>query len=93
MNQRIAALFQTLGVHQVVDITDARDISLLECGEEFTQALQTKSPQAAHGVSPILSSSCPGWICYAEKVGTFFNNHTTNFRWKVLKVTMLLLLL
>ena len=50
-----------LGVDHVVDIDFARDISLLASGFEFIERFQ-KGQQL-----PVLTSACPGWICYAEK--------------------------
>jgi iron only hydrogenase large subunit-like protein len=50
-----------LGVDHVIDIDFARDISLMTSGCEFMNRFQ----KGQH--LPVLTSACPGWICYAEK--------------------------
>lgn len=54
---------QVLGFSHVFDTTFARHLALLEQYREFSDAKQT-DPLAK---LPMLSSACPGWICYAEK--------------------------
>jgi iron only hydrogenase large subunit-like protein len=46
----------------IFDITHAREIALIESATEFVKTFQN-SPSSL----PLLASSCPGWICYAEK--------------------------
>jgi iron only hydrogenase large subunit-like protein len=53
--------FKSLGIDYVFDIDFARDIALIESGKEFVRIHTSASP------TPILQSSCPGFICYAEK--------------------------
>ncbi|KAJ3305868.1 hypothetical protein HDV03_000977 [Kappamyces sp. JEL0829] len=48
-----------LGVDHVFDVDFARDIALQSSSHEFMERLQQGST--------MLASSCPGWICYAEK--------------------------
>lgn len=55
-----------LGFEHVYDTTFARHISLLEHAREFKERKEQKLA-GKEGVSPMLSSACPGWICYAEK--------------------------
>ncbi len=51
----------------VFDTTFARDFSLHESQREFVERFKTSSKHL-----PLLSSSCPGFICYAEKThGSF----------------------
>jgi iron only hydrogenase large subunit-like protein len=57
----LSNLFTSLGVDYVFDIDFARDISLLASGCEFMARFQASQD------IPILASSCPGWVCYAEK--------------------------
>jgi iron only hydrogenase large subunit-like protein len=44
----------------VVDLSLARDVVLMETAAEFVEKFRVQS-------LPLLNSSCPGWICYAEK--------------------------
>ena len=61
-----------MGADFVFDLKLAEDISLIEQNREFIECYQSNS--SADGTNlisntkrPILTSSCPGWICYAEK--------------------------
>ncbi|KAJ3317826.1 hypothetical protein HDV06_001108 [Boothiomyces sp. JEL0866] len=56
------------GVDHVFDVDFARDLALLESGKSFVARYTNQ------GELPMLASSCPGWICYAEKThGTILN--------------------
>jgi iron only hydrogenase large subunit-like protein len=46
----------------VVDTNQMRETCLVLGADEVTESLQKKSTPR-----PILTSACPGWICYAEK--------------------------
>lgn len=46
----------------VVDTNQVRDACLVLGAEEVADSIATKSQS-----KPILTSACPGWICYAEK--------------------------
>lgn len=50
-----------LKVHHVFDLQIAKDLSLMESAKEFLKRYETDNR------NPMLASSCPGWICYAEK--------------------------
>lgn len=50
-----------LGFEHVFDTTFARHIALLEHAREFQER------KKGEGALPMLSSACPGWVCYAEK--------------------------
>jgi len=68
--KKLTAFFKKLGVHYVFDTAFSRNFSLLESQREFVQRFrgQANSTQAL----PVLTSACPGWICYAEKThGSF----------------------
>jgi iron only hydrogenase large subunit-like protein len=53
-----------MGVTATRDLTPYRDMCLLQVCEEFEQHL-------ASGVkAPLLCSSCPGFVCYAEKTNS-----------------------
>ncbi|CAD6569581.1 MAG: Cytosolic Fe-S cluster assembly factor nar1 [Alectoria sarmentosa] len=64
------------GFSWIIDTNAMREASLVLGADEVTESLQNTAPQATSnddGASttspkrPILSSACPGWICYAEK--------------------------
>lgn len=56
-------MFKQLGAKLVIDSSFSRDFSLMESVEEFISRYQSSDKKSL----PILASSCPGWICYAEK--------------------------
>lgn len=60
--ERLASFFHDLGVDYVLDIAVARHICLVESARELAE--QRKRPQ---GAKTLLSSFCPGFVCYAEK--------------------------
>lgn len=59
--ERLASFFISLGCHKVYDINLARHLALVESNREY--ALRSSEKKNL----PIISSICPGWICYAEK--------------------------
>eukprot|EP00501_MAST-03F_sp_TOSAG23-6_P002176 GSMAST32.ASY1.ANO1.2276.1 assembled CDS len=61
---RLRNYFLSLGVDFVFDASSATDISLLESRAEFNIV---KNDKECFKALPMLASSCPGWICYAEK--------------------------
>jgi len=63
---------ERLGVNYVVDTSFSRDFSLIESAKEFVQRyIEYYKNNNKQGVLPMISSSCPGWICYAEKTHDF----------------------
>lgn len=52
-------LHENLNIDYIFDLSLARHICLIECGQELLEKNETKKP--------ILSSTCPGFVCYAEK--------------------------
>ncbi|GFR40619.1 hypothetical protein Agub_g1200, partial [Astrephomene gubernaculifera] len=79
---RLAGWFKWLGVRAVWDLGTARDCVLLEEAAEFVEryratqaggagssgdAAGSAAGAAASGPLPVMASSCPGWVCYAEK--------------------------
>jgi iron only hydrogenase large subunit-like protein len=61
---------QYLRADFIFDTSFSRDLALLEQAAEFVARFQHKQgsdPSAAPATLPMLASSCPGWICYAEK--------------------------
>lgn len=53
-----------LGVHDVLDISVARSITLTFLAEEFIEWYE-KGKNSSDG--PLIVSACPGWVCFAEK--------------------------
>lgn len=57
----------------VVDTSYSRDLSLIETAREFVAKYKAasyssgSSSQDQQQLLPLLTSACPGWICYAEK--------------------------
>ncbi|QKX55815.1 uncharacterized protein TRUGW13939_02913 [Talaromyces rugulosus] len=78
------------GEHQngftwVVDTDILRQIVLTLTAEEAAQNLQggdspTNKEQTASPKRPILSSACPGWICYAEKTHPYVLPHLSRLK-------------
>nr|XP_051686852.1 cytosolic iron-sulfur assembly component 3 [Oryctolagus cuniculus] len=63
--KRLASFFRSIGVHYVFDAAFSRSFSLLESQREFVERFRSQA-------LPVLTSACPGWICYAEKThGSF----------------------
>ena len=66
----VCAYFKSLGADFVFDLKVPEDISLIEQTKEFVEQYQNKRSTEAStksGKHTILTSACPGWICYAEK--------------------------
>nr|XP_020742128.1 cytosolic Fe-S cluster assembly factor NARFL isoform X1 [Odocoileus virginianus texanus] len=63
--RKLTAFFKKIGAHYVFDTAFSRNFSLLECQREFVRRFREQAdPKQA---LPVLTSACPGWICYAEK--------------------------
>lgn len=78
----LAGYLKSLGVDMVLNTKVADDLALLESRKEFVQrfAAKAKGDQAG-GVLPMLASSCPGWVCYAEKThGSFILPYISSTR-------------
>ncbi|TKS91905.1 Cytosolic Fe-S cluster assembly factor NARFL [Collichthys lucidus] len=63
--RRLTCFFKGLGVHHVFDTSFSRTFSLLESQREFVKRFQRKEQDST--CLPMMTSACPGWICYAEK--------------------------
>ncbi|XP_062264727.1 cytosolic Fe-S cluster assembly factor narfl [Platichthys flesus] len=63
--KRLTSFFKSIGIHHVFDTSFSRTFSLLESQREFMERLQRKEQDSK--ALPMLTSACPGWICYAEK--------------------------
>jgi iron only hydrogenase large subunit-like protein len=64
---KLVTYFKNLGADMVVDITLADDFALLESQREFIRRFRATESDGVKNVIPMLASSCPGWVCYAEK--------------------------
>lgn len=63
--RKLTGFFKSLGAHYVFDTTFSRDLALIETANEFMKRFRNKDIQP--NSLPMFTSSCPGWICYAEK--------------------------
>ncbi|EFN74344.1 Nuclear prelamin A recognition factor-like protein [Camponotus floridanus] len=63
---KLAGFFYKLGADAVLDMTVADDFVLLEAAKEFVERYKANK-EGIKNQLPMLSSSCPGWVCYAEK--------------------------
>uniref|UniRef100_A0A1B0DNH2 Uncharacterized protein n=1 Tax=Phlebotomus papatasi TaxID=29031 RepID=A0A1B0DNH2_PHLPP len=64
---RLAGYFKSLGADMVLSTKIADDLALIECRDEFLARYLAERSGEKHKNLPMLSSSCPGWVCYAEK--------------------------
>ncbi|CAK7270689.1 Cytosolic Fe-S cluster assembly factor nar1 [Sporothrix epigloea] len=65
------------GFTWVVDTNAARDATLVLGTDEV---LSAPSPAGAAKPRPILTSSCPGWVCYAEKTHPHVLGHLSKVK-------------
>lgn len=65
--RHLSGYFRQLGVDVVLSTKIADDLALLECRNEFVERYRESQTAESAAVLPLLSSSCPGWVCYAEK--------------------------
>ncbi|XP_006869541.1 PREDICTED: nuclear prelamin A recognition factor [Chrysochloris asiatica] len=65
-SRRLSGFLKSLGVHYVFDTTIAADFSILESQKEFVRRYQQHSE--GERALPMLTSACPGWVRYAERV-------------------------
>ncbi|KAJ8978044.1 hypothetical protein NQ317_013572 [Molorchus minor] len=64
---KLAQYFKQLGADMVIDMSIAEDMALLESQKEFIRRYRTTESDGVKNILPMLASSCPGWVCYAEK--------------------------
>lgn len=62
--EHFCGYLRQLGVDYVLTTKVADDLALLESRNEFIERFRDNLPDKPF---PMLSSSCPGWVCYAEK--------------------------
>ncbi|XP_024524681.1 protein NAR1 [Selaginella moellendorffii] len=58
--RKLTGFLKSLGVKAVFDTSCSRDLSLIESCVEFVNRYKERQ-------LPVVTSACPGWICYAEK--------------------------
>lgn len=71
------------GFHWVVDTNITREACLVLGAEEVMASLHTAKSNGATQkqlAKPILTSSCPGWICYAEKTHPHILPHLSRLK-------------
>lgn len=62
---RLTGFFKRLGAHHVLDTTFAREFTLVEMLHDFLERYRRKESDPS--ALPLLTSACPGFVCYAEK--------------------------
>lgn len=68
--KKLTTFFKSLGVKAIFDTSCSRDLTLIESCNEFVaryKKSQSVDDEKSKSSLPMISSSCPGWICYAEK--------------------------
>lgn len=74
----LSGYLRNLGADYVLNTKISDDLALLECREQFIQRYRNNSKE---NPLPMLTSACPGWICYAEKThGSFILPYVTTTR-------------
>ena len=69
--EKVSGCLKSLGVGYVFDTSVGRNLTLIQCGKEFVERYRNCCEDL-----PVFTSSCPGWICYAEKThGDFILPH------------------
>lgn len=64
--QKLCGFLKSVGVQYVFDTTVASGFSILESQREFVQRYRRRHRDSQ--ALPMFTSSCPGWIRYAERV-------------------------
>ncbi|KAG4306421.1 hypothetical protein PORY_000409, partial [Pneumocystis oryctolagi] len=61
---------EILGFSYFVDTNFGRELALYELSNDFIQRYKIKKEKKDSQILPLLTSVCPGWICYIEKKHT-----------------------
>lgn len=71
--QLLSGYLRHLGFDYVLHTKIADDLALIESRNEFLERFKSENIDKTVAQNlPMLASSCPGWVCYAEKThGTF----------------------
>ena len=69
LTKRLSAFLKRLGVNYFFEDSLGRDLALMATFEEFWERYNKhKAGEGGKGAMlPLLTSECPGWVCYAEK--------------------------
>ena len=70
--ERVSGALRRLGIEYVFDLALADAISVHALCVEWRDRLRRSLNGDPHAL-PMLASSCPGFICYAEKVSPALN--------------------
>lgn len=75
ISQRLAGYFKRLGADLVVNTKIADELSLIECRNEFIERYKSVvlNQETESNSVPMLSSTCPGWVCYGKLIRVSFN--------------------
>lgn len=68
--KKLTTFLKSMNVKAVYDTSSGRDLTLVESCNEFIARYKQKHAsvdERERTSLPIISSACPGWICYAEK--------------------------
>ncbi|XP_052341836.1 nuclear prelamin A recognition factor-like [Oncorhynchus keta] len=77
--RKLCGFLKSLGVQYVFDTTLAAGFSILESQREFVQRYRKRNHD--NQALPMFTSSCPGWIRYAERVlGSLVTPHICTAR-------------
>lgn len=64
--RKLSGYFKSLGADLVLSTKVSDDIALIETRNEFLDRYNAEKIEGNKNL-PMLASSCPGWVCYAEK--------------------------
>ena len=59
----------------VIDTTHVREVSQVLCANEVANSIVSESVSR-----PVLTSACPGWVCYAEKTHPYVLPHMSRVK-------------
>ncbi|XP_023542134.1 protein NAR1-like isoform X1 [Cucurbita pepo subsp. pepo] len=68
--KKLTTFLKSMGVKAIFDTSCSRDLTLIEACKEFIaryRQSQSVNGEKCKSSVPMISSACPGWICYAEK--------------------------
>lgn len=77
--QKLTGLLKRLGADMVLDMGLAEDLALVEEQKEFINRYERYS-NGDKTALPMLASTCPGWVCYAEKTKSHLLPHLSTCR-------------
>ncbi|CAN8274926.1 unnamed protein product [Cochlearia groenlandica] len=82
--KKLTTFLKSLGVKAVFDTSCSRDLVLIEACNEFVSRYKQASledGEDSKSCLPVISSACPGWICYAEKqLGSYVLPHVSSVK-------------